>query len=250
MNAQARLFCAIDTVDLAKARALAHSLVGVVDGVKLGLEFFVAHGPVGVRAIQEIGLPIFLDLKLHDIPNTVAGGMRAAAALGVAIVTIHGSGGSAMLQAAVEAARVGAASTGVAPPMVVAITVLTSLADDDLAAVGQIGPAADQVLRLAHLAMAAGLDGVVSSAQELTMLRAALGPGALLVAPGIRPTWADAQDQKRIVTPADAVRLGADVLVVGRPITGADDPAEAARRIIAEIAARPVAQAQVMEAAS
>jgi orotidine-5'-phosphate decarboxylase len=230
-----KLYCAIDTVELAKARHLARQLGGIVDGVKLGLEFFVANGPAGVRAIQEQGLPIFLDLKLHDIPNTVAGGMKAAAALGVAIVTVHASGGGAMLRAAIEAARDGAAGGGVAPPRVVGITVLTSLAEDDLAAVGQQGPLPDQAQRLAELSVASGLDGIVCSAREAALLRNRLGPRALLVVPGLRPVWADAQDQKRVVTPGDAVRLGADVLVVGRPITTARDPADAARRIVAEM---------------
>ena len=230
-----KLYCAIDTVDLVQARHLARQVGGIVDGVKLGLEFFVANGPAGVRAIQENGLPIFLDLKLHDIPNTVAGGMRAAASLGVAIITVHGSGGGAMLRAAIEAATAGAASGGVTRPQVVAITVLTSLAEDDLAAVGQQGPLPDQAQRLADLSLAAGLDGVVCSAREAALLRKRLGPKALLVVPGLRPVWADAQDQKRVVTPGDAVRLGADVLVVGRPITTARDPADAARRIVAEM---------------
>src|SRR5690242_13780048 len=176
-----KLYCAIDTVELAKARHLARLLGGIVDGVKLGLEFFVANGPAGVRAIQEQGLPIFLDLKLHDIPNTVAGGMKAAGALGVAIVTVHASGGAAMLRAAIDAARDGAAGGGVEPPRVVGITVLTSLAEDDLAAVGQQGPLPDQAQRLADLSLASGLDGVVCSAREAALLRKRLGPSALLV---------------------------------------------------------------------
>jgi orotidine-5'-phosphate decarboxylase len=230
-----RLYCALDTVDLARARHLARALAGIVDGVKLGLEFFTANGPAGVRAIQQDGLPVFLDLKFHDIPNTVAGGMQAAAALGVAIITVHASGGAAMLRAALDAARTGAAIAGAAPPKVVGITVLTSLAEDDLAAVGQPGPLAAQVERLADLSRHSLLDGVVCSAREAALLRRRLGPDALLVVPGLRPSWADAQDQKRVVTPGDAVRLGADVLVVGRPITTARDPADAAKRIVAEM---------------
>ncbi|MBI3515898.1 MAG: orotidine-5'-phosphate decarboxylase [Proteobacteria bacterium] len=231
----ARLFCALDTVDLALARHLARQLGGLVDGVKLGLEFFTANGPAGVRAIQEQGLPIFLDLKFHDIPNTVAGGMSAAAALGVAIITVHASGGGAMLAAAIAAARQGAAASGVVPPKVVGITVLTSLGEDDLVTVGQHGPLPDQAQRLADLSLASGLDGIVCSAREAALLRKRLGPTALLVVPGLRPVWSEAQDQKRVVTPGDAVRLGADVLVVGRPITTARDPADAARRIVAEM---------------
>ena len=235
-----RLYCALDTVDLARARHLARQLAGIVDGVKLGLEFFTANGPAGVRAIQQEALPVFLDLKFHDIPNTVAGGMQAAAALGVAIVTVHAGGGAAMLQAARDAARAGATSAQVAPPAVVGITVLTSLAEDDLVAVGQRGPLPEQVERLADLSLQSGLDGVVCSAREAALLRRRLGPGALLVVPGLRPVWAEAQDQKRVVTPGDAVRLGANVLVVGRPITGARDPADAARRIAAEMRGQPV----------
>src|SRR5258706_6422668 len=231
----ARLFCALDTVDLALARHLARQLAGVVDGVKLGLEFFTANGPPGVRAIQEQGLPIFLDLKFHDIPNTVAGGMTAAAALGVAIITVHASGGGAMLAAAKAAALRGAATSGVAPPSIVGITVLTSLGEDDLATVGQHGPLPDQAQRLADLSLASGLDGIVCSAREAALLRKRLGPAALLVVPGLRPAWAEANDQKRVVTPGDAVRLGADVLVVGPPVTTARDPADAPRRIVAAV---------------
>jgi orotidine-5'-phosphate decarboxylase len=230
-----RLYCALDTVDLARARHLARQLAGIADGVKLGLEFFVANGPAGVRAIQQENLPIFLDLKLHDIPNTVAGGMQAAASLGVALITVHASGGGAMLRAAMDAARAGAASQQVAPPRVVGITVLTSLAEDDLTAIGQRGPLPEQAERLADLSLQSGLDGVVCSAREAALLRRRLGPDALLVVPGLRPVWAEAQDQKRVVTPGDAVRLGADVLVVGRPITTARDPADAAKRIVAEM---------------
>jgi len=236
----ARLFCALDTVDLALARHLARQLAGLVDGVKLGLEFFTANGPAGVRAIQQHGLPIFLDLKFHDIPNTVAGGMQAAAALGVAIITVHASGGAAMLNAAVAAARAGAAASKVAPPKLVGITVLTSLGEEDLAAVGQQGPLPRQAERLADLSLAVGLDGVVCSAREAALLRKRLGPAAMLVVPGLRPVWAEAQDQKRVVTPGDAVKLGADVLVIGRPITTARDPADAARRIVAEMRGEPV----------
>jgi orotidine-5'-phosphate decarboxylase len=230
-----RLYCALDTVDLARARGLARQLSGIVDGVKLGLEFFTANGPDGVRAIREEGLPIFLDMKFHDIPNTVAGGARAAGALGIAVLTVHGSGGPAMLKAAAEGAREGAAKAGVAGPEVVAITVLTSIGEEDMAAVGQFGPVAEQALRLGSLALDCGLAGVVASAHEAERLRARLGPKALLVLPGIRPAAAAAGDQKRVVTPAEAVRLGGNLLVVGRPITEAADPIDAARRIAAEM---------------
>ena len=233
----AQLYCALDTVDLAQARLWAGQIAGHVDGVKLGLEFFLAHGPAGVRAIQAIGLPIFLDLKLHDIPNTVAGAVRAVAGLGVAVMTVHASGGAAMMRAAVEAAETTAKAAGVPVPKVVGVTVLTSLADDDLQQTGQSGPLPDQVVRLAQLAVQNGLAGVVSSAKEAALLRSKLGAAPLLVVPGIRPTWAEAGDQKRIVTPGEAVRLGGSLLVVGRPITEARDPDDAARRVRADMMA-------------
>lgn len=243
-----RLFYALDTDDLDMALALAGSLAGIVDGIKLGLEFFSAHGPMGVRAVQALGnrlpggLPIFLDMKYHDIPNTVAGAVRAAAMLGVDILTVHAAGGDSMLHAAVDAAAEGAAAAGLLPPAVVAISVLTSLGEEDLSRIGMHGSIPDQVRRLAQLAMTAGLAGVVSSAREAAMLRSTLGPDALLVVPGLRPHWAAANDQKRVVTPSEAVRLGADVLVIGRPIATADDPAAAARRIKAEIALHSAAR--------
>jgi orotidine-5'-phosphate decarboxylase len=173
--------------------------------------------------------PLFLDLKLHDIPNTVAGGVRAANACAPAFLTIHASGGPAMIAAARAAAD--------ANMQILAITVLTSLDDGDLDAVGQIGPSGDQALRLALVAKAAGADGVVCSAHEIARLRAACGPDFKLVVPGIRPAWAAAGDQKRVMTPREAMDLGADHLVIGRPITQATDPRAALDRILTEIAA-------------
>jgi orotidine-5'-phosphate decarboxylase len=220
------VFVAIDTNDLEYARALAVRLKSHVGGVKLGLEFFSANGPDGVRVFSDLGLPIFLDLKFHDIPNTVAGAVRAAAGLGVDILNVHAAGGPAMLKAAVDASR------SVNPKTkVIAVTVLTSLADSDLEAVGQRGPAAEQVTRLARLTQDCGLDGVVCSAHEIAALRAALGPDFLLVVPGIRPKGADLGDQQRVMGPKEARDAGASVLVIGRPITAAPDPAEAARAI-------------------
>lgn len=220
------VFVAIDTSDLEYARALAARLKPYIGGVKLGLEFFSAHGPDGVRAFAGIGLPIFLDLKFHDIPNTVAGAVRAVTNLGVDILNVHAAGGPTMLKAAVEAARGVKANT-----KVIAVTVLTSLADADLEAVGQRGPAAEQVARLAGLARQCGLDGVVCSAHEIAMLRATLGPDFLLVVPGIRPKGADLGDQQRVMGPKEARDAGASILVIGRPITAAPDPVEAARAI-------------------
>ncbi len=222
---------AIDRPDLGGALALARGLVGAVGGLKLGLELFVAEGPAAVRALATTGLPIFLDLKLHDIPNTVAGAVRAAAGLGAALLTVHAAGGRAMLEAAVQAAR-----ASPSPPRLLAVTVLTSLDDADLAATGVAGAPLEQAVRLARLAREAGLDGVVCSPQEIAAVRAALGPGPLVVVPGIRPAGGAAGDQKRIATPAEALAAGADLLVIGRPITTAPDPRAAARAIVAEIA--------------
>jgi orotidine-5'-phosphate decarboxylase len=225
------VFVALDTTDLDQAAAWATAVRPCVGGVKLGLEFFNANGPDGVRRMVDLGLPVFLDLKFHDIPNTVAGAVRAVAGLGAAIVNVHASGGPAMLTAAAEAA----AEYGANRPLVIAVTVLTSLDDDDLASVGQAAPAASQVELLARLTQSCGLDGVVCSSAEIAALRAACGEEFRLIVPGIRPSWASAGDQKRIMTPRQARDLGADILVIGRPITGSDDPAAAAARISDEL---------------
>jgi orotidine-5'-phosphate decarboxylase len=225
------IFVALDTVDVAQAAAWAEAVRPCVGGVKLGLEFFNSNGPDGVRRIVDMGLPVFLDLKFHDIPNTVSAAVRAVAGLGAAIINVHASGGSAMLKAAAEAA----AEHGADRPLVIAVTVLTSLDDDDLAGVGQKGPAASQAERLARLTQSCGLDGVVCSPAEIAALRAACGDGFRLIVPGIRPAWASAGDQKRIMAPRQARDLGADILVIGRPITGSDDPAGAAARIAVEL---------------
>jgi len=224
------VFVAIDTTDLEYAHALAARLRPHIGGIKLGLEFFSAHGPQGVRTFSDLGLPVFLDLKFHDIPNTVAGAVRAAAALGVDILNVHAAGGPAMLKAAGEAARAVNPKT-----KVIAVTVLTSLADADLDQVGQRGPAADQVMRLANLTRECGLDGVVCSAHEIKALRAKLGPEFLLVVPGIRPKGAELGDQQRVMGPREALEAGASRLVIGRPITAAPDPVEAARAIAADL---------------
>lgn len=225
-----RIFVALDTTDAAGAETLARRLKGLVGGVKLGKEFFTANGPAGVARIGAIGMPIFLDLKFHDIPNTVAGAVRAALALRPFMLNVHAAGGEAMMRAAAEAA-----SAGRPKPLIVAVTVLTSLDERDMKATGILAPPADQAVKLARLAWTSGLDGVVCSAKEIVSMRGALGKDFRLVVPGIRPEWAAAGDQKRIVTPREAVALGADYLVIGRPITGADDPVAAARRIADEI---------------
>jgi orotidine-5'-phosphate decarboxylase len=231
-----RIFVALDTQDLSKAAGLARALAGRVGGLKIGKEFFAAQGPDGVRAVAG-GEPLFLDLKFHDIPSTVAGAMRAVVHLRPFMVNVHASGGRAMMQAAAEAAREAAEDLDVTRPLVLGVTVLTSLDEDDLRSVGQRGPMGEQAVRLADLARDSGLDGVVCSPREIPALRAACGPDFVLVVPGIRPSWAAAGDQKRVMPPAEALRAGADYLVVGRPITGAADPVAAAQRLIDDLAA-------------
>ncbi|MCB2102020.1 MAG: orotidine-5'-phosphate decarboxylase [Rhodobacterales bacterium] len=226
-----RIFAALDTTDLDRALALAGMLAGKVGGMKVGKEFFTAQGPQGTRRIVDLGMPLFMDLKWHDIPNTVASAVRAALPLGPRFVNVHASGGPAMLRAAAEAAAEG----GDTRPKVLGVTVLTSMDADDLRAVGVESPPAEQVLRLARLSQDCGLDGVVCSAHEIAALRAACGPDFVLMVPGIRPAWSATGDQKRVMTPADAIAAGADHLVIGRPITAADDPAAAADRIAREL---------------
>lgn len=235
MTARNPVFCALDTTEAGAAAVLAQSLAGLVGGIKLGLEFFIANGPEGVREVAEGGAPLFLDLKLHDIPNTVAGAMRALVPLAPLMTTVHAGGGRDMLKAAAQAAAESAVRHGVRRPQVLAVTVLTSFDQPGLAACGVQGAVLDQVRRLAALAQEAGVDGVVCSPHEVARLRAQCGPDFTLVVPGIRPTWSAAGDQRRIMTPAEALAQGADWLVVGRPITGAPDPALAARRIGEEL---------------
>lgn len=227
-DAAARIFAAVDTPDPRAASALCQALGGTVGGIKLGLEFFVANGPDAVRAARTEDQRLFLDLKFHDIPNTVAGAVQAACALEPELITIHAGGGPAMIEAARRAAE---EAGGANRPRVIAVTVLTSLGDEDLQKVGQRPPAADQVLRLARLAHDSGADGAVCSPLEAAVLRADLGPNFLLVVPGVRPPGSAADDQKRVMTPKDAIAAGADILVIGRPITRAPDPAAAARDI-------------------
>jgi orotidine-5'-phosphate decarboxylase len=218
------IFVAIDTPDVHRAAAIARDVRGHAGGVKLGLEFFCANGHEGVRHIAEGDLPIFLDLKLHDIPNTVGKAVEALARLEPAILTVHAAGGREMMAAAKAAA----------PPetKVVGVTVLTSLDKTDLLAVGVQGTPAEQVKRLADLARESGLDGIVCSGAEVAAARATWSDGFFVV-PGVRPPGGDAADQKRVVSPRQALDDGASVLVIGRPITGSPDP----ERAIAEIAA-------------
>jgi orotidine-5'-phosphate decarboxylase len=224
-----RLFVALDTPDADRAADLARA-VGTSAGIKIGLEFFAANGPAGIARVRQPGQALFLDLKFHDIPNTVGGAVRSALALEPDLMTIHAGGGRAMMEAAREAVE-GARTR----PALIGVTVLTSLDDAALEEAGQRGPAAEQVLRLARLARAAGLEGVVCSGQEIRPLKQALGAGFRLLVPGLRPKGAEAGDQARVMTPGEAARLGADWLVVGRPITAAPDLAAALARILEEI---------------
>lgn len=233
-----KIFCALDTPDQSRATALAQSLSQVAGcGIKLGLEYFSANGAAGVAAIRKAfpDLPLFLDLKYHDIPNTVAQAYRALAGLGVEYINLHAAGGREMMQAANTAIRDEAAKLNVKAPQVLAVTVLTSLDDKNLTEVGQATPAADQVVRLAKLTKDCGLAGIVCSAHEITRIRSELGSDFVLMVPGIRPAGSDAGDQKRVMTPGEAFAAGATHLVIGRPITGAPDPAAAAAAILADL---------------
>ena len=222
------LIAALDTADPAQAVAWANALAPQCGLLKLGLEFVLACGPAAVRGITQ--RPVFLDLKLHDIPNTIAGAVRAVLPLRPRMLTLHAAGGGAMMEAARRAAE------GPDRPTLLAVTVLTSLDSSALHATGVAGGPRQQVLRLARLALASGADGVVCSAQEAAMLRDALGAGPVLVVPGIRPAGAATADQARTMTPRQAMDAGADWIVVGRPITGSPDPAAAAAAIAAELA--------------
>jgi orotidine-5'-phosphate decarboxylase len=236
MTAEERILVALDTADPQRARALASALAGQVGGFKIGLEAFVACGPGLVEEIRGLGQAVFLDLKLHDIPNTVAGAAAAAARLGVELLTVHALGGREMVARAVAASRE-AAPAGSAPPLVLAVTILTSQDDASLTACGIDGGSARAVARLAELARDAGAGGAVCSPLEVAEVRRVF-PEGLLVVPGIRPAegaGAARGDQARVSTPWDAVRAGADRIVVGRPITGAADPVEAAAAIADDI---------------
>lgn len=220
------IFVAIDTPDLERARALAKAVAPLAGGLKLGLEFFCHNGRAGVAELAATGLPIFVDLKFHDIPNTVAGAIQALAPLTPAVLTVHAAGGRAMMEDAKAAAPAGT--------KVVAVTLLTSLDRDDLTSMGVAGEPSEQVERLAELARAAGLDGIVCSGNEVAAAHAAWKDGFFVV-PGIRPADSAASDQKRVMTPRLALDAGASILVIGRPITAAEDPAAALRAIAATL---------------
>ncbi|HZU51861.1 MAG TPA: orotidine-5'-phosphate decarboxylase [Sphingomicrobium sp.] len=224
------IFVAIDTPQIDRAIAITKAVRGHAGGVKLGLEFFAAQGRGGIETIAALGLPVFLDLKLHDIPNTVSKAVEAIAPLKPAILTVHAGGGEAMLRAAKKAAPAGT--------KVVAVTVLTSLDEADLACTGVASAPSDQVVRLAMLARDSGVDGVVCSGAEVANVRG-LWPEGTLVVPGVRPGGTQSADQKRVVTPREALESGASVIVIGRPITGASDPARAIVEIASSLTHMP-----------
>ncbi len=227
MLSRPKIYCPLDVSDFDRALSLSSVLVPLGCGLKLGLEFFNMFGPDGVKRIKEKyeTASIFLDLKYYDIPNTVAGACKAVSGLGVDFINVHASGGGEMMRAARDA-------TSHSQTQILGVTVLTSSNDDTLRETGQIGPSQDQVLRLATLTKESGLAGIVCSAHEIKTLRASLPSDFILMVPGIRPVGADAGDQKRVMTPKDALDLGATHLVIGRPITGAPDPAAAYRDIL------------------
>jgi orotidine-5'-phosphate decarboxylase len=242
-NFENPVYCAVDTVDLARATGLIRVLTdggkARVGGIKLGLEFFLAHGASGVRQAfpRGAGVGFFLDLKLHDIPNTVAGAVRAVVDLAPTYITIHAAGGTAMMKAAAKTVAVEAERRGVGRPKLLGVTVLTSLDDADLDATGVNSGISEQTLRLAALAHSSGLDGVICSPLEIAVLRKKYGPDFELMVPGIRPTGTSVGDQKRVMTPKQAMALGASHLVIGRPITEATDPAGVATTIARELGA-------------
>jgi orotidine-5'-phosphate decarboxylase len=231
LSAADRLIVALDFSDARRALALAGVVGQSASTFKVGKELFTAEGPTVVKDLVAAGKRVFLDLKFHDIPTTVAGGVNSAARLGVSMLTVHAAGGRAMLDAAVEAS----ANSGKSP-IVLAVTVLTSLKDSDLPQIGICASVTEQAIRLAQLAKATGCQGVVTSPREAAALRKELGPDFLIVTPGVRPAGGANGDQARVSTPAQAIAAGASHIVVGRPITGSKDPAAAARAIVEEIA--------------
>jgi len=228
-----RIIVALDT-DAHTALALARTLQGKVEWLKVGMTLYYAEGPEIVTQLREMGFKIFVDLKLHDIPHQVEGAAREISRLGASMFTVHASGGSAMMAAAVKGACESSQECGLDTPDVIAVTVLTSLDDAALADIGVVGSSAGQVERLAALARQAGVQGVVCSPLEAARMRELLGPEALVVTPGVRPAGSDAGDQSRVATPRAAVEAGASHLVIGRPITAAKEPGAAVERIVEE----------------
>ena len=229
-----KIYVALDTVSLEEAQNLASLLKGKIGGVKLGKEFFTAHGPQGVKVISREGLPIFLDLKFHDIPNTVEAAVKASMSLNLSMLNVHVSGGLEMMRAAKRAAIEETKRLKITCPLILGVTVLTSLDNKDLEEVGVGNEPSQQVELLTKLALEAGLDGVVCSPAEVRSIRKLAGNKFVLVKPGVRPDWAVKGDQKRVTGPREAIKAGASFLVIGRPITSADDPLEALRLIEVE----------------
>lgn len=229
------VICAIDTTDVLEADQLVGLLRDDVGAIKLGLEFFTANGSAGVRKLAHHQIPVFLDLKFHDIPNTVARAIKATAGIDTFMMTVHTSGGRAMLKAALDASMEVAVLTGKERPQVIGVTVLTSLDQADINMIGVRDTLNDQVARLADLAQSCGLDGVVCSPYEIGALRKQCGSEFTLVVPGIRPEGSSKDDQKRTLTPAEALQKGATHLVIGRPITQAESPAQMVRNILASL---------------
>jgi len=229
-DARDRLIVALDVSSSAAARQIVTAVGDSAHIYKVGKQLFTAEGPSVVRDLIATGHKVFLDLKFHDIPNTVSSAVAEAAKLGVTMLTVHGSGGGKMLRAAVEAA-----SGADIPPMILAVTVLTSMHDSDLPGIGVRGTVVDQTLRLATLAITDGCDGIIASAHEIRAIRSELGNDFAIVTPGVRPPGSARGDQARVVTPAEAIAAGATYIVVGRPITAAPDPASAARDILEQI---------------
>ncbi len=230
-----RLIVALDVPTLYEAVRIVDKLAGTVKWFKIGSQLYTAAGPEAVKLVTGYGLKVFLDLKFHDIPATVSLAGRAATQLGVNMFNVHSSGGEAMMRATVKGARATAANNKSPCPVIIAVTILTSMDQSDLRQAGCIDPVDRAVMNLAKMAQECGLDGVVSSAEEIGDIKKNLGRDFLVVTPGVRPGWAAADDQKRVKTPAEAIRDGADYLVIGRPVLKAEDPTDAARRILDEM---------------
>ncbi|MBY0355997.1 MAG: orotidine-5'-phosphate decarboxylase [Rickettsiales bacterium] len=231
------IICAIDTTDIERARLMVEQVEGSVGAIKLGLEFFTANGVSGVKQVMaQSNVPLFLDLKFHDIPNTVAKAIEATAGIDTFMMTVHVSGGQTMLRRATDASMRVAETTGQTRPLIIGVTILTSMDQDDLMMIGLRDTLNDQVKRMADLAQSAGLDGVVCSPYEISLIRKVCGHDFKLVVPGVRPEGSSADDQKRVMTPKEAYARGADYLVIGRPITANADPKKAAQMIASSLA--------------
>lgn len=235
-NPKDRICVALDVDDIKKAERLTIELVDHVGFFKIGLELFTEAGPAAIRAVKKIGGKVFLDLKFHDIPTTAVRAAKVASRLGVSLLNFHASGGLEMMATSAASFANGVKKEGAIQPYLLAVTILTSLDSEKLEKeLHIVGSLKDQVVHLAKLSVEAGFDGVIASPKEITLLREALGDEILIVTPGIRPHGADAHDQRRIKTPQEAIKEGADILVIGRPITASPNPADAAKRILDEI---------------